>query len=127
LRKSLAELSGRTPIVFVLGFLEDKEHRKMLEALLVDTDYKVAAVVGTEPQDERRFHAEDLVREAQELMGDQGEEVLFQSFTDPKDAVTRAIFIAHERDAMVAIAGSLYLAGEVRPFVRSLNRAKNAR
>lgn len=127
LRKSLAELSGRTPIVFVLGFLEDKEHRKMLEALLVDTDYKVAAVVGTEPQDERRFHAEDLVREAQELMGDQGEEVLFQSFTDPKDAVTRAILLAGERDAMVAIAGSLYLAGEVRPFVRSLNRAKNAR
>jgi folylpolyglutamate synthase/dihydropteroate synthase len=110
-----------------LGFLEDKEHQKMLGALLVDTDYKVAAVVGTEPQDERRFHAEALVREARELMRDKAGGILFESFTDPKDAVTRAILLANERDAMVVIAGSLYLAGEVRPFVRGLNRPKNAR
>lgn len=118
LRASLSELVRDTPVIFVLGFLEDKEHKKMLEALLVDTPYQVKGVMGTEPTDPRRFQAEKLIGEARDVMGAMGEGVVFEAFPDPHDAVTRAIALAKAQRAMVSIAGSLYLAGEIRPFVR---------
>lgn len=118
LRDALGKLAGDTPIVFVVGLLKDKEHRGMLEALLVDPPYRVTDLVATEPPDERRFESEQLIREVKDLLVDPEEVMGLVSLPDIENAMEEAIRLARKKDALVCVCGSLYLAGIVRPLIR---------
>lgn len=123
LRESLAELACDRPLVFVIGLLADKQHRAMLEALLLDAPYRLVAVVGTEPDDSRRLASSDLVREAADILGGGG--VRYLDRPDPGIALLEALKQAREQEALVCVCGSLYLAGQVRPLVRAWREKGN--
>ena len=117
LRQALTRLSGDKPVYFVIGLLQDKEHREMLEALLYDTPYQLAGLVGTQPSDPRTFPSADLLAEAADILGADSQIRLIDR-PDPGVAMLEAIARAEESGAMICVCGSLYLAGEVRPFIR---------
>lgn len=117
LRQALTRLAGDRPVLFVIGLLKDKEHMKMLEALLYDTPYALAALVGTQPTDPRSYPSDHLLAEAAAILGE-GSPVRLIDRPDPGIAMLEAIARADEMGAMICVCGSLYLAGEVRPFIR---------
>ncbi len=118
LRESLAELACGRPLVFVVGLMADKQHREMLEALLLDAPYKLVALVATEPDDKRRLPSSELIREAADILA--GDRVRFLDRPDPGVALLEALMQAREEEAMICVCGSLYLAGQIRPLARDL-------
>lgn len=118
LREALGRLAGDQPVVFVIGLLRDKEHRAMLEALFLDPPYQVVDVIATEPPDERRFGAAELIGELRSLLPGNRNPMGLLDEPDSKKAMAEAISRARRQGAMVCVCGSLYLAGAVRPLVR---------
>lgn len=117
LRQALALLAQDRPVLFVVGLLQDKEHKKMLEVLLRDPPYELAGLVGTQPTDPRTFPSDRLLEEVEAILGPASEVRLYNR-PDPSIAMLEAIARAEEKGAIVCVCGSLYLAGEVRPFIR---------
>lgn len=117
LREALGKLAADRPIVFVVGLLQDKEHREMLKALFLDPPYTVTQVVATEPPDARRFEAAELAAELSSILAE-GQAVPVTALPDIGQAMAEAVSRARETGAMVCVCGSLYLAGMVRPLVR---------
>jgi len=124
LRDGLGRLVGAKPVIFVIGLLEDKEHRKMLEALLLDAPYRIRSVIGTEPTDPRSYGADRLAAEARDILGDD-HPVEVISRARPQEALTLAIQKAKEEGAVICVAGSLYLAGEIRPITRAFQAGES--
>ncbi|HZK41984.1 MAG TPA: hypothetical protein VFD14_03310, partial [Clostridia bacterium] len=81
-------------------------------------------LVATQPSDPRTFLSSDLLAEAADILGEDAQIRLIDR-PDPGVAMLEAIARAEERGAMICVCGSLYLAGEVRPFIRQwLKRGK---
>ncbi len=119
LREALGKLAGDTPVVLVLGLLEDKEHRKMLKAILIDPPFAIQELIATEPPDPRRFEAGQLVLEAASVLEEAAlAGIRLTALADIGQALDRAVESARAAGALVCICGSLYLAGKVRPLVR---------
>lgn len=118
LRMALGKLAAGKPVVFVIGLLEDKEHEEMLKALFLDPPYTVTDVVATEPPDARSFGADKLVAELSSLLPEQ-ERMSMIGLPDIGQALAEAVSRARQKGAMICVCGSLYLAGVVRPLVRT--------
>lgn len=120
LRETLSRLSMDQPVVMMLGVFKDKDHAAMARALFEDPPFDVASVVCTMPPGPRALDAEDLRREIVAVTGDEGPDVVV--IRDVEAALLESRRRAKASGGMLCIAGSLYLAGAVRPIVRRMKR-----
>lgn len=99
---NLKELFPKEKITFLLGFLGDKDYRRMLE-LLKDT---AGSVVCVTPNNSRALPGEELLQQVREIMGCPAVSA---------DTIEEGIRKALETDQSPVVAvGSLYMAGELR-------------
>lgn len=125
LREALGRLTKGQSLVFVIGLFKDKDHRGMLEALLLSSPYDITGVVCTQPRGERRLPAENLATEAMDVVRDAGLSIPVTAEQDLGEAMTKALRLAEENGALICACGSLYLAGEIRPWVRAWQKDKS--
>ena len=100
-------LSGKK-IIGIMGMLADKDIDSSI-ALLNGVFDKVCTVPVSNP---RAISAEKLAEKFKSCMG--GEVTAFES---AEEAFDRAYDEAEKYDATVLVCGSLYLAGEIRPYI----------
>lgn len=104
-------LPNEKPIA-VMGMMADKDCRASLENLLPC----FSEVIATEPSNPRAMKAEDFMR----LVKDMGGECT--AVTEPLRAADKALDKA-ENGVSVAVCGSLYLASDVREYMKNeINR-----
>jgi dihydrofolate synthase/folylpolyglutamate synthase len=107
LKNAVRRYNDRDSAVLVLGMLADKDSRGSIKLLdgMFDAVYTVAV------SNPRTLSAEAL---AEECEGHFGEVIPCKS---AREAVEKALTRAKERNSLMVIAGSLYLAGEIRPML----------
>ncbi|MGA7350301.1 MAG: folylpolyglutamate synthase/dihydrofolate synthase family protein [Acidobacteriaceae bacterium] len=110
LRAALSSLgfaeSAHGERVLVFGCMKDKAYQEMAQILFPMFDL----VIATPVESPRSASAEDLVAAAQEV----GVRAL--AARDGQEALRRA-WVEAPREGLVVVAGSVYLVGEVRPFL----------
>ena len=99
---NLKELFPKEKITFLLGFLGDKDYRRMLE-LLKDTAESVVCVT---PNSSRALPSAELLKQVREIMGRPAE-----SAETIEEGIRKVL--ETEKPPFVAV-GSLYMAGELR-------------
>ena len=99
---NLKELFPKEKITFLLGFLGDKDYRRMLE-LLKDT---AGSVVCVTPNSSRALPGEELLQQVREIMGCPA-----VSANTIEEGIRKALETDH---SPVVAVGSLYMAGELR-------------
>ena len=104
LGKYLASTLKDKKLTLVLGILDDKPHKKMLESLVPCAHN----IIITKAKIDRSLEPSVLKKAVQEITKQP-----VTIIEDVKKAVTHAIAISNKEDA-VCIAGSLYVAGEAR-------------
>ena len=104
LGKYLSSTVKDKKLTLVLGILDDKPHEKMLESLVPYAQN----IIITKAKIDRSLEPSVLKKAVQEIT-----KKPVTIIEDVKKAVTHAIEISNEEDA-VCIAGSLYVAGEAR-------------
>lgn len=107
LRDSLKKYFQDKKAVLVLGMLSDKDSKNSVRILkgLFDAVYTVPV------NNPRTLPAEDLAEECKTYF----EKVT--AFDSVFDAFDEAYKLCESRDKVLVIAGSLYLAGEIRPYI----------
>ena len=115
LKNAVLRYNDKDNAVLVLGMLADKDSRGSIKLLsgMFDTVFTVAV------NNPRTLSAEAL---AEECKGYFDEVIVCHS---AQEAIDRALEKAKEKDSLTVIAGSLYLAGEIRPLI--MNKTKNKR
>ena len=99
--------------VLVVGFLDGKDPKEMLEAIdAADFD----AVIVCTPRWSRAIPAETVAAAANDLGLD------VEIVEDPVEAFRRARAVSSDED-LVLVAGSMYIVGNIRPIARSLAEA----
>lgn len=110
LARFLKEQMVNRKITLVIGILEDKPYRSMLQSILP----QCRRAVFTRPQIDRSLPAETLARAGQDLVPD------FDVIPDVAEAVAHAYRITEAED-LICIAGSLYVVGEARAALDAMN------
>ncbi len=108
LRKNIELLLKDYKITFVIGMLEDKDVKAVLEDLIPLAD----RVVATRPSNPRAMKAADLA-EGLKIFGKET-----YVYEDIKGAVEAAIKITGRNEAII-FAGSLYMIGEARKILKN--------
>lgn len=108
LRKNIELLLKDYKITFVIGMLEDKDVKAVLEDLIPLAD----RVIATRPSSPRAMKAADL---AEGLKTFEKETHVYE---DIKEAIKTAMDITG-RDEAIIFAGSLYMIGEVRKILKN--------
>lgn len=107
LRKNIEILLKGYKITFVVGMLQDKDVKAVLEDLIPLAN----KVIATRPDNPRAMKAVDLADELKTF----GKETYF--YEDIKEAIKMAIKITRQ-DEVIIFAGSLYMIGEVRKILK---------
>ncbi|MBQ7504441.1 MAG: bifunctional folylpolyglutamate synthase/dihydrofolate synthase [Ruminococcus sp.] len=109
LRNSLKKYFDGKKAVLILGMLSDKDSKSSVKLLrgFFDTVYTVPV------NNPRTLSAEDLAEECAEYFDD------VKAFDSVFKAFDTAYELCGSEDKMLVIAGSLYLAGEIRPYILS--------
>ncbi len=106
LRSVLSERYENRSLIFVFGAMRDKAISEMTEILFPLAE----RVIATRPANPRAASAEDIRRAAART----GVEI--EAVDDVREALERARSLAAD-NAVVVVAGSIYLVGEVMPLV----------
>ncbi|MFP4533045.1 MAG: bifunctional folylpolyglutamate synthase/dihydrofolate synthase [Desulfobacterales bacterium] len=101
LARFLKEQMADRKITLVIGILDDKPYRSMLQSILP----QCCRAVFTRPGIDRSLPAETLAQTGQDLIPD------FDVISDVAEAVAHAYRITEAED-LICIAGSLYVVGE---------------
>jgi dihydrofolate synthase / folylpolyglutamate synthase len=107
LRSALSERYEGRSLIFVFGAMRDKAISEMSEILFPLAE----AVIATRPANTRAASAEEIQAAAART----GAEI--ELVDDAPRAVERARSLATGGDAVIVIAGSIYLVGEVMPII----------
>ena len=109
LRDALKKYFDNKNAVLILGILSDKDGKNSVRILkgLFDAVYTVPV------NNPRTLSAEDLALECEEYFDD------VKVFDNVFDAFDKAYELCRSGDKALVIAGSLYLAGEIRPYIIS--------
>lgn len=109
LRDSLKKYFKDKKAVLILGMLSDKDSKSSVKLLkgLFDAVYTVPV------NNPRTLSAEDLAEECEEYFDD------VKAFENVFKAFDTAYELCKSEGKMLVIAGSLYLAGEIRPYILS--------
>lgn len=127
LARALEQLLPGEQVYFLTGMLADKEHEKMLAAVLQNAHYEVAKVLCTDPPVPRALGAEALCAEVRSLLlkstppaakALQEEDLRWDK--DYERAVRTAFNEARALGLPLVLFGSLYLIGNARPILRQL-------
>lgn len=98
------------PIIFVVGFLADKEYQQCVDRLL---DLSASFIITSPDNEQRALPAEEL------LTIFQSNEKADQQELFLADSITKAVEIARQKqqetDATVVFAGSFYLINHIKP------------
>lgn len=110
LKNAVIRYNDKQSAVLVLGMLADKDSRGSIKLLsgMFDTVYTVTV------NNPRTLSAEAL---AEECKGFFNKVVVCKNV---REAVTEAFTQAKHSDSLMVIAGSLYLAGEIRPILQDI-------
>lgn len=108
LRKNIEILLKDYKITFVVGMLQDKDVKAVLEDLIPLAN----KVIATRPDNPRAMKASDLADQLKPF----GKETHF--YEDIEEAIKTAIKIT-EQDEAIIFAGSLYMIGEVRKILKN--------
>lgn len=108
LRKNIESLLKDYKITFVVGMLEDKDVKSVLEYLIPLTN----KVIATKPNNPRAIKAIDLAKKLQVFKKE------IYSYEDIEDAIKKAIDIT-DKEEVIIFAGSLYMIGEVRKKLKN--------
>ncbi|MFW5648262.1 MAG: bifunctional folylpolyglutamate synthase/dihydrofolate synthase [Candidatus Alkaliphilus sp. MAG34] len=108
LKKNIEILLKDYKITFVVGMLQDKDVKAVLEDLIPLAD----RVIATRPDNPRAMKASDLAKELRTF----GKETYF--YEDIKEAIKMALKVTN-RDEAIIFAGSLYMIGEVRKILKN--------
>ncbi|MDI9476234.1 MAG: bifunctional folylpolyglutamate synthase/dihydrofolate synthase [Natronincolaceae bacterium] len=108
LRKNIEILLKDYKITFVVGMLQDKDVKAVLEDLIPLAN----KVIATRPDNPRAMRAADLAEQLKMF----GKETHF--YEDIKEAIKTAIEITKQDEAII-FAGSLYMIGEVRKILKN--------
>lgn len=109
LRDSFKKYFENKKAVLILGMLSDKDSKSSVRLLkgLFETVFTVPV------NNPRTLSAENLAAECQEYFDD------VRAFDSVFDAFDKAYELCRSGDKVLVIAGSLYLAGEIRPYIIS--------
>lgn len=109
LRDALKKYFDNKNAVLILGMLSDKDSKNSVRILkgLFDAVYTVPV------NNPRTLSAEDLAEECAEYFDD------VKAFDSVFKAFDTACKLCESEDKILVIAGSLYLAGEIRPYILS--------
>ena len=107
MRDAYREYFGAQKAVLILGMLGDKDSKSSVKLLkgIFDTVYTVPV------NNPRTLSAEDLAGECEEYFGD------VKAFGNVFEAFDKAYELCESEGKTLVIAGSLYLAGEIRPYI----------
>ena len=111
LRKIVDKYLSAKNVTVVTGVMADKEVDKVMESL---TSY-ASLVITTTPNSNRSMRAEELSK----IVGNYCQNVVFED--SPQKAFDIALKRAEENDVnnnVIIICGSLYLAGDVREYIK---------
>lgn len=108
LRKNIEILLKDYKITFVVGMLQDKDVKAVLEDLIPLAN----KVIATRPDNPRAMKAADLAEQLKTF----GKETHF--YEDIEEAIKTAIKITKQDEAII-FAGSLYMIGEVRKILKN--------
>ncbi len=111
LARFLKEQMADRKITLVIGILDDKPYRSMLQSILP----QCRRAVFTRPRIDRSLPAESLAQAGQDLIPD------FDVIPDVAEAVAHACRIT-EADDLICIAGSLYVVGEASAALDEMHR-----
>ena len=110
LARFLKEQMADRKITMVIGILDDKPYRSMLQSILPQCH----RAVFTRPRIDRSLSAEALAKSGKSMIQD------FDVIADVADAVAHA-YRTTDPDDLVCIAGSLYVVGEARAALDAIN------
>ncbi len=107
LKNAVEKFNPKKSAVLILGMLADKDSKSSVKILegVFDTVYTVPV------NNPRTLSAEKLARECKPYFNN------VKVFGDVKSALDSAVSYAEETDSLLVIAGSLYMASEVRPYL----------
>lgn len=108
LKEAVEKYNTKESAVLVIGMLADKDVAASIETLEGDFDVVYAVPV----QNPRTLSAEELAGICKPCFKK------VRAFNDVKQALAAAQKEALENDSLLVVAGSLYLAGEVRPLIK---------
>ncbi len=115
LLETLAYRYPNCPVVFVVGILEDKEHKKMLELLLGSA----CAFVAIPVDNPRALSASDLAHEAQMVATCQKRKVEIYESTSVTEGIEKAVALVCE-GGVICACGSLYSVANIKRAVEKL-------
>lgn len=122
LGEALERLMPEQPIVFIVGLLEDKDYAGMLKGLFLNHSYTPAAIICVTPDNPRALPAQSLAKVLSDLKivpssGYNGRGMIHVSGS-PSDGLSLAIHLAQAARAPLCAFGSLYLAGQLRAWIK---------
>ncbi len=106
LAKTLCEVVGAAPLTLIVGFLREKDYRKMCEILLP----RATEILLTQPGGQRALPVRELRGVARTLFPERK----VRCFGSVEEAVAAAVDFPCQQDSFVCITGSNYLLGPAR-------------
>ncbi|NLO36642.1 MAG: bifunctional folylpolyglutamate synthase/dihydrofolate synthase [Clostridiaceae bacterium] len=120
LAATLDRLLPDQPVVFLMGFLADKDYEAMLRIMLEQTRYRPAAVVCTKPVSLRALPEEPLAQKVRAILnrlpdggGNRYNEAVWTAPT-PEEGAQLALKLASDQSMALCAFGSLYMVGYIR-------------
>jgi dihydrofolate synthase/folylpolyglutamate synthase len=128
LAETLAKLHPGRPVVYLAGMLEDKDYRRMIDAVLDNPACPAHAFVCVRPDNPRGLPAETLaghVRESVERLHNRSSsgyniKGAIYAADSPLTGAKLALRLAQEGHAALCAFGSLYLVGGLRVILKDL-------
>lgn len=109
LKKAVEKYNPKQSAVLILGMLSDKDSESSIKLLRGAFD-SVFTVPVNNP---RTLSSEALAEKCEPFFSE------VKAFDDVKEAVFEAVSLSEKNDSLLVIAGSLYLAGEIRPIIKN--------
>lgn len=108
LKKAVEKYNPKKSAVLILGMLSDKDSESSIKLLrgVFDTVFTVPV------NNPRTLNSETLAQKCLPFFNE------VTAFGDVNSALARALETAEKNDSLLVIAGSLYLAGEIRPLIK---------
>ena len=120
LAATLNRLLPGQPVVFLAGFLADKDYEAMLRIMLEQTAYRPAAVVCTKPVSLRALSEEQLAHKVRDILnrlpdggGNRYNEAVWTA-PSPEEGAQLALKLASGQSMALCAFGSLYMVGYIR-------------
>lgn len=122
LRTFLEEHYEDKKIVFLCGFMKDKDFKNMLNTILSSSKYTILRVYCVRPNNERAIASDELANFVREIL----DKISLYSYNKLVEVIAveeaslgarKTFMFAKDNDAIAVAFGSLYMAGDIREAI----------